>query len=247
MTKEENPGSHDGKTRCWAKDWLPADLNYPVRVIGVDYDSHLTNWPLRCVSSGQKNTIVARSEDIVEKLKKAGVGQRPIIWVTHSMGGLIVKQLLVGIGESEDLEFRDVLNQTIGVVFYGTPHYGSPLASNVLQAKYRYILQPSLDVAQLQENSPYLLNLNGNFRQTVKDRQMEVLSMLETLKSSSKFNRQNDFTVPERSADIGIGQIYRLAETHLNICKPNTRQSPNYRVLVDFINLWLSDLAPGNH
>ena len=28
-----------------------------------------------------------RSEEIRRKLRKAGVGKRPVIWVVHSMGG----------------------------------------------------------------------------------------------------------------------------------------------------------------
>ncbi|CAG7830774.1 unnamed protein product [Allacma fusca] len=39
-------------------------------------------------------TIFDRSSELLEKLASAGIGNRPIIWVTHSMGGLLVKQLL---------------------------------------------------------------------------------------------------------------------------------------------------------
>ena len=32
---------------------------------------------------------------MLKKLEAAGVGQRPIIWITHSLGGLILKHILV--------------------------------------------------------------------------------------------------------------------------------------------------------
>lgn len=36
-----------------------------------------------------------RSEEIRRKLRKAGVGKRPVIWIVHSMGGKPGNELLV--------------------------------------------------------------------------------------------------------------------------------------------------------
>lgn len=36
-----------------------------------------------------------RSEEYIKKLLTAGIGKRPMIWVCHSMGGLLVKKMLV--------------------------------------------------------------------------------------------------------------------------------------------------------
>ena len=35
-----------------------------------------------------------RSDELIVKLKQAGLGSRPIVWVAHSMGGLLVKKML---------------------------------------------------------------------------------------------------------------------------------------------------------
>lgn len=40
-------------------------------------------------------SLTDRSTHLIQVLKEAGVGKRPIIWVAHSMGGLIVKDLIV--------------------------------------------------------------------------------------------------------------------------------------------------------
>lgn len=36
-----------------------------------------------------------RSNEMIEQLVQLGVGQRPIVWVGHSKGGLFVKHMLV--------------------------------------------------------------------------------------------------------------------------------------------------------
>lgn len=42
-----------------------------------------------------RSTIKERSEEFVTKLTMANVGRRPLIWVAHSMGGLLIKKMLV--------------------------------------------------------------------------------------------------------------------------------------------------------
>lgn len=42
-----------------------------------------------------RSTMGERSKEYIKKLLIAGVGKRPTIWVCHSMGGLLVKKMLV--------------------------------------------------------------------------------------------------------------------------------------------------------
>lgn len=42
-----------------------------------------------------RTTMGERSGEYIEKLLTAGIGKRPTIWVCHSMGGLLVKKMLV--------------------------------------------------------------------------------------------------------------------------------------------------------
>jgi hypothetical protein len=39
--------------------------------------------------------MLERSREMMDHLKKLGVGKKPIIWVGHSKGGLFVKQMIV--------------------------------------------------------------------------------------------------------------------------------------------------------
>lgn len=81
-------------TQCWPKDWLPKDCRN-LRVIGVNYPTSLSMWASICPSEKRKLTLNDHSEVLLEKLKNAGLGNKPIVWIAHSMGGLIVKNMLV--------------------------------------------------------------------------------------------------------------------------------------------------------
>lgn len=34
-----------------------------------------------------RKSLAYRSQELLKKLKQAGIGERPVIWVAHSMGG----------------------------------------------------------------------------------------------------------------------------------------------------------------
>lgn len=55
--------------------------------------------------------------------------RRPIIFIGHSLGGLVIQKALLHSDESPDELYSDVVDSTAGVVFLGTPHRGSTLAN----------------------------------------------------------------------------------------------------------------------
>ena len=81
--------SADNYSYCWPRDWLETDsvMRDRVRVIGVDFDTSVSQWGNSCPTESFKTSLVDRSEDILAKLKRSGVGQRPVVFVGHSMGG----------------------------------------------------------------------------------------------------------------------------------------------------------------
>ena len=82
-------------TQCWPRDWLPPDLlPLRVRILSVDYDSAWSDWRPRCAAR-RSRSLADRAAEMRRVLTEAGVGDRPVVWVAHSMGGLLVKQMLV--------------------------------------------------------------------------------------------------------------------------------------------------------
>lgn len=65
-------------------------------------------------------SIATIGEDLLHSLQTAGLGNRPLIFVCHSMGGLVVKKAL--------LADQSVRERTLGIAFVGVPHLGSYIA-----------------------------------------------------------------------------------------------------------------------
>ncbi|XP_041987301.1 protein SERAC1 [Aricia agestis] len=217
-------------TQCWPKDWLPKDCDN-IRVVGVNYWSTLSDWLERCPL--QNAEITARAQELSDKLYDADVGKHNIIWLAHSMGGLIVKKILTDIAETSDSPYKPLCEKTKAIVFYSTPHKGSSLASMPRAASA--ILWPSKDVKQLRENSPMLLEMHNSFIKIADKLQWETISFAETLPTLVTAFKVPIHFVEPHSADLGRGVYYQLPLDHLSICKPATRQSILYTSVLNVL------------
>ncbi|XP_032663066.1 protein SERAC1 isoform X2 [Odontomachus brunneus] len=218
------------KTQCWPKDWLPMDIP-SLRIMGINYDTSLSMWTPFCPIESMKSTIKERSEEYITKLIMANVGQRPLVWVSHSMGGLLVKKMLVEEWKTGDK--NDICKNTRAIVFYSTPHRGSHVAA--LKQTTQMLVWPTVEVQELREESPQLLQLHEEFLEMLKEYPIEIVSFAETkstLVTALKFPFQ---FVSLDSADPGVGEFFEIPQDHISICKPASRQSFLYQKLLSVI------------
>lgn len=219
-------------TTCWPKSWLAKDCP-ALRVISVGYDTSLSDWRARCPM--ERKSIAFRSNELLQKLRAAGVGERPVIWVSHSMGGLLVKKMLLE--ASKKPELSGLISNTRGVIFYSVPHRGSHLAE--YSVNVRYLLFPSLEVKELSKDSPELKILQDDFLELAKGQKFQVLNFVETLPtyigSMIKLH-----VVPSESADLGLGDLISVDVNHLDICKPKKKDAFLYQRTLQFIREMLA-------
>lgn len=225
-----------GRSFCWPMEWLPKDFPN-IRVIGLNYDSSLSQWSASgCPCEKYDGKLEKRAGEFLKKLAKSNVGQdRPVVWVGHSMGGLLIKSIINQAAASDDPAVRRIAENSRSIMFLGTPHRGSAIAK--LKQHTSALVWPSVEVRELEENSTQLLHLNKTFLKTINQlkKKPEIVTVCEgspTVLTSFKFPLH---IVTETSARIDEGDFYLTKEDHLNLSKPVCRQSFLYQRLISTI------------
>ncbi|MCV7252294.1 alpha/beta fold hydrolase [Mycobacterium hackensackense] len=211
-----------GATESWLQ-WLAAD--YPkVSVWSLDYPADATRW----TTNGIGMSIAERADSLIEILLKYGIGTKKTIFVCHSLGGLIAKQILHQCVTLQVPRWRTLATSTLGVVFLATPHDGSSLANF---SKLFPLWRPTRVTLALTANCPHLKTLGDWYRQNADTLDIETAAYAESEKYRSLL------IVDQSSANPGIKNCIStsLDANHLSIAKPGSRKSPTYLHVSEFI------------
>lgn len=205
-----------------AKEFLPHWLaRSGFDVFSYGYSSPKTNW-IGPALPFQDQAIAA-----IEALRGCpDLRDGPVIFICHSLGGLVVKQVLCvahdakGWNEKDETNDRflaGLVDRTCAVVFIGTPHTGSYLAT--LVDRMRVIARGSDSARGLVANAPSLRELNVSYRRLATSRgvSLQHLSFYEMVRWGSVLH-----TVDPASADVGLpGRApIPVLEGHGDIAKP---------------------------
>ncbi|OQU97568.1 Ankyrin repeat-containing protein [Cladophialophora immunda] len=111
------------KQTLWLSQLLPEDLP-GARIYSFGYDSAPT-------FSRSVTGIRDAANDLLQSLMSLTKKwpAKPIIFICHSLGGIVVKQAMIMAHEFD--YFADVLRATRLIVFMGTPHRGSQIAATL--------------------------------------------------------------------------------------------------------------------
>ena len=108
---------------CWPVDLVPKSL-LGARVLTYGYDTHIRHLVAGRVS---ETTLHSYASDFLAVLesKHRNNPTRPVVFVAHNLGGLLVKETLRQSRGHVQRDFRTVFESTIGMTFFGTPHEGA--------------------------------------------------------------------------------------------------------------------------
>jgi WD40 repeat protein len=153
-----------------------------------------------------------------------GLGSRPILFVVHSMGGLVVKKaFLLGL---HDENYSKMVSAISAIVFLSTPHRGSNLAETLNKVLSASFQSPKSFISDLMKCSPAIEELNEQFRHHVP--RLSIWSFYETLVTS--IGPKKLMVLEKESSVLGYPtEISRsLHADHHDVCKYSTPVDSNY-------------------
>ncbi|KAH7250921.1 hypothetical protein BKA59DRAFT_542878 [Fusarium tricinctum] len=215
-------------------DYLPADLDGRARILTYGYESKLQG--SRNISSllDYSGTFMRR---LMNLRKQQRLENRPIIFIGHSLGGLIIKQALSDSGP-------DVVRRLSvrAIIFFGTPHLG--LNDDSLETLVRG--QPNQHlINDLHPHSSTIASMRNRFEKV--SRATKIYAFYETVHTpkvkdvDGKWSRVADedaLWVTKESACLhasDLSEAVQVNADHSQMVKLNRGQSGPYTDLLFFI------------
>lgn len=156
--------------------WPSACLkdNIPdARILGFGYDADVVNW----WHQASTNRVSNHAEDMLGALvrlrERTETEDQKIIFVAHSLGGLVT-EIAVALSRRSPFEhIRQIEQNTVGIVFMGTPHLGADaarwatFATGIISA----IKQTNVKIVEvLRPDSEMLASLQKDFQGVLRQR-----------------------------------------------------------------------------
>lgn len=196
--------------------WLAQDIGHS-NVYSLGYGAAIfEKW------AKKEMDMFERADNILEQFAGKGIGLRPVVFITHSLGGILTKMILRASADADDEDWEAVSTSTKLVVFLSTPHIGASIA-NIVDA----VPGASKHIKLLANETGMLEDLNKAYRKIciAKD------DLVTKVYYEKHFTYKAVLVVSRTSADPGIQGANPVAvdRDHISICKPKDRDDVVYR------------------
>ncbi len=210
-------------------EWIAVD-NPNYHVWSYSYPASPTDW------KGHTTPILDRANSLHSDLIADGCGTVPIVFIVHSLGGLIVKQMLRNVLELyASPEWPDEIGtNTAGIVFFGTPHQGADHAK--LISAMSILTRSSITIQELENSDHRLTELNTWFVNKHATLKCETLVFQET-KPVTVLGNSIGVIVDSISSNPGIPQLapVPMDEDHISMCKFVDREASAFKRVVQVL------------
>ncbi|THW77844.1 hypothetical protein D6D18_09847, partial [Aureobasidium pullulans] len=208
----------------WPEEYLAADIpqacvwtyGYNADVIGGLFEA------------SSKNSISHHGRDLSVRLEREIDNEKPLVFVVHSLGGIILKDAI--------RRSKIVRDRTRSIVFLGTPHRGSTYAGwgQIASNLARLALQDSNKrlLESLEVNNEVLDNINDEFKTIAFERALKIHSFQEsrgiTGMKGLKGKVVDDFS---SKLELPLETVESIDANHMQMARYSSRDDEGYRAI----------------
>lgn len=238
----ESTWKHTATSTVWLRDLLDYE-SLRVRVLIYSYE--VNNQKAQHSDSVQEILPYAQTllQHLFETRESSNTSRRPLIFVCHGVGGLILKRaiLLSHQASSDAIDgLRSVYVSTSSILYLATPHLGiDPETQKRIDKKTKGQSVNNAFVRSLESRSVAIQSLNCDFM-SIQERFQSSL-FWEELKTTLGWKRV--LYVEQNSAAPAWAQTERcgIHATHFDMCKFSKESDPGFSVVSGAIRRALSN------
>lgn len=204
----------------WIRQVLPL-----ARVTFLNYPA-----PVFFYKDSSRVSIRERARNLADFLPINGIGNRQTVFVCHSLGGLLVKEILRSCIESGCSP--KIAANTAGIIFLATPHAGADLAN------WGSAIGSEL-TKDIERDSAYLIDLRQWFAEYANSARIGITAYYETMRYKGAL------VVAKESADPCCSSCMPIAldADHSTICKPASPNSDIFLRIKRDIEMAIASMA----
>ncbi|CEL09202.1 hypothetical protein ASPCAL12341 [Aspergillus calidoustus] len=228
----------------WPKTLLPSKLS-TARILTYGYDAYVVR-----KSVAGSNRLIDHATNLLNDLTTDrdlhSAASRPIIFVAHSLGGLVCKKAILQSRNNPDAHLRSIFNSTKGIVFMGTPHKGSWMAD--------WADIPAGALGLVKSTGKSLLDILRTDNQLLEAIQVDFWSMVRELRESGRRLEVICFfeelplpivgkVVSKQSATLEGYNLISVHANHRDMVKFSSANDNGFKRLLGELVRWESDAS----
>ncbi|KAH6880024.1 hypothetical protein B0T10DRAFT_609642 [Thelonectria olida] len=229
----------------WPRDFLALEIP-EARILTYGYDANI----IRADSPISNSRLGEHAQNFLSALatyrEKGQNNERPIIFVAHSLGGLVCEDALVTSRASAEEHLKQISRCTRGIAFLGTPHSGTDLAASVdrIVQWIANTRQVNTRVAKvLSRDSEVLSRVQSGFHSLLESRTNEELPKV----SITCFYEELPIprfreVVPKSSAILPAYPAIGIHCDHRDMAKFTSPTDPGFLSVLNELLRWINDI-----
>lgn len=233
----EGTWTASGQTAPWPKTLLPPRLS-KTRILTYGYDAYI----VRPVAS--TNRLIDHATNLLNDLTTdracSHAASRPLIFVVHSLGGLVCKEAILLSRNNPEPHLRGIFDCTKGIVFMGTPHRGSWMAdwAKIPVSAFRFAKSNKSLLDILETGNPLLEDIQVKFWQMVREqrecgRRLEITCFFEELPLPAVGT-----VVSKTSATLEGYSSFSIHANHSNMVRFASAEDSGFKKLLGELVRW---------
>jgi len=240
----ESTWTGDGQSTPWPKTLLPPKLS-KARILTYGYNAYI----VRKGVTGSNRLIDHAANllhDLTTERGSSNASSRPLIFVAHSLGGLVCKKAILLSRNNPEAHLCGMFDCVKGVIFMGTPHKGSWMAD--------WARIPASAVGLVKSANKSLLGILETDNQLLESIQVEFWSMVRGLREGGRNFEVTCFfeelplpgvrkVVSKESATVEGYPSFSINANHRDMVKFASAEDSGFKRLLGVLDRWSSEVG----